>query len=419
MIRLNAVKNSYNVNKNYAIELYTKIKNAVTFKDVPREEFGCYNAKGNKIVMGRCPIPVIKYINRFGTPVIWSLLAANCAGIYLAHMQSVNAMEAVPYNIQKAKEKAQEHEAIVFDEKIPLPESLAKATKNPESWGGRFYNSLKDNKEALTADLGISSEEYNKNAIMALKLSKEESQFGNSSKFKTLNTLHRNELTLDAYAYTRAANEVISRLKSDFLSLKFADMYDDVQVKNTDKMVSLGMTQFKISNASEEEKALFKKYGITYENNRSNIVDPEESAIATMIHIATLRKKYNTYLEAIEPLKPDINDPKVQESVKNAQKLIFNNRIRPSIIYALQEQDYGNDELYYLKEKDAEDLKIYARTIVLSPDAHLIALWNGRGVIPNPNKSPAALHQTYANLLYLAAQKGYIANMDKTSEVIY
>lgn len=46
-------------------------------------------------------------------------------------------------------------------------------------------------------------------------------------------------------------------------------------------------------------------------------------------------------------------------------------------------------------------------------------MWNGRGVIPNPNKSRKALDETYINLLHVAAQKGYIANMDKKSHVIY
>lgn len=59
------------------------------------------------------------------------------------------------------------------------------------------------------------------------------------------------------------------------------------------------------------KKVLFDRYGITYGENGSNIVEPEKSAVATIIHLATLDKDYSKYLENARALAPDLSSPEV------------------------------------------------------------------------------------------------------------
>ena len=68
-----------------------------------------------------------------------------------------------------------------------------------------------------------------------------------------------------------------------------------------------------------------------------------------------------------------------------------------------------------LTEKDLDDLRFYASTVELSKDAYLAARWSGKALIPAGDRKDIACR----NLLNIAAQKGYVANIDKTSKVIY
>ena len=417
---------------NYAHNLYSKVKSTVLFKNSPKVNLGWYQNVGGELKEATLPLSIAKNMPSITKGLLFGALLALVVGSVHAKNKKIKNEQAVAANIQKAKEESEKEDVYEYDEKIPLPSYLAKLTKNPTTKGGRFYNSLKDNKEYLMADLEIDSEEYNRLAILSLKLAKEESSFGAGRKYKMYDKAHRNNNSLELLSDTRTASEAAKRGVHDIAYFDFSALGEDLKLREQDGVLSLGMTRFKINNASEDEKALFDKYGITYDNNKSNIVDPEQSAIATIIHLAQLKKLYPTYLKNADALKPDLNDPKVKKSIKNAQKILFNDQERPFAIEDLRTGRYNerglddknvDDEnirgMGYYSKKDIEDLKIYARTVILSPEAHLIAMWNGRGVVPDPSKSRKALDETYINLLNIAAQKGYVANIDKKSQVIY
>lgn len=303
---------------------------------------------------------------------------------------TARSISAVPDNVMKAKAASIVRDALVEDKAIPLPSLFAKLTRNPKSLAGRFYNSLKLNKNSLMKDLSITSEEYDSYAALALKISKEESKCGKSLRYLFYDFIERRKKGFEILSYIR-------------------------NKKSGDPSLSLGMTRFKISKATAEEKALFSKYGITFENNNSNIIEPEKSAVATIIHLSKLAKGYSPYLAQARELLPEMNNPSIRYSINNAKRILFNDKLRPKAIEALRQSGNGIEQVSEITLKDLDDLRIYASSVVLSKDAYLAARWNGRVVLPIGEKKDIAC----ANLLKTAAQKGYIPNIDKTSNVIY
>ena len=310
--------------------------------------------------------------------------------------EQMAAIQEVPTNIATAKERSLEKELIVWDSILPLPEKLARATQNPNTPAGRFYQALKDNKESLMADLGIDSVAYNNYASVALKITKEESAYGQSKKYKVYETIEQ-------YPQGSKALETIR------------------EVLEGDGTLSIGMSRYKIANASDEAKALFDKYGITYNNTDSNILSPEKSAVATMIRLVEIGEKdYPKYLKSLAEIKPDTSTVEAKQSIKNAQEILFNNLIRPNALEALTSENGSQYEDFMfettgLNNKDLDDLRFYASTIELSKDAYLAARWNGKALLPIGVRKDIACK----NLLNIAAQKGYVSNIDKTSKVIY
>lgn len=315
---------------------------------------------------------------------------------YAVAQEKMAAIQEIPVNIATAREKSQEKEVIVWDPILPLPEKLAKATQNPNTPAGKFYQSLKDNKESLMADLGIDSVTYNNYANVALKITKEESAYGQSKKYKVYEAIEQ-------YPEGSKALETIR------------------EILEGDGSLSIGMSRYKIANASDEAKALFDKYGITYENTNSNILNPEKSAIATMIRLVEIGEKdYPKYLNSVQKLKPDTSTVAAKKSIENAQNLLFNNLVRPDALEILtMENDTPYEaemlDFYGLTQTDLDDLRFYASTIELSKDAYLAARWNGKALLPTGARKDIACK----NLLNIAAQKGYVSNIDKTSKVIY
>ena len=300
----------------------------------------------------------------------------------------------VTSNILAAKNLANTTEKIVFDDIIPLPSTLHKIVSNPKSPVGRFYQALRSHKKQLMKDLGISNEEYNRFAVLALKISKEESFYGLSKKYKLYEIIESSQLGTKFVSIIRN----ICRGKSD---------------------LSLGLTRFKIGNANDPEIKLLKKYGITL-GNMSNIRESEYSAIATIIHIAKLNKGYNRYLSKIKLWSPDTTSETVKESLNNAQRILFDNKLRPIAIQAIRTAGLKGNVAKVLRHtnltmKDLDDLRTYAKTVILSREAFIAAKWNGRVVMPIGSRADISC----ANLLKTAALKGYVANIDKTSTVRY
>jgi len=329
-----------------------------------------------------------------------STFLKRCLGFSKNKIEDIKSSESLPQmiaqNIEKAKISSTQKDLLIFDEILPYPAQFSFIVSDKTSAGYRFFNSLRGNKSSLIKDLGIDAQTYDSCAQLAMKIAHNESQLGESKKFKFYDTLESNDFILDLGSSIR----------------KFF---------RGDGDLSLGLTQFKIAKAKNTEKELFKKYGIIYENTKSNILEPEKSAIATVIHLAELSKDYPKYLEEVKKIRPNTYRVTIRKAINNAKQILFNDSKRPDALKALTGKLYAKTgmsagtKIADFTAKDLNDLRVYASTVELSPQAYLAARWNGRKIIPSGKGSDIACK----NLLNIIAQKGYVANVDKSSKIIY
>lgn len=359
--------------------------------------------------------PIRKFF--YGMAMFITVISAKSNIDFVKYISS--AERSIVENIEKARSLALVQDTVVSDGTIKLPIKLAKIAGEKNSIANKFYTALKDNKENLMQDLEIDSKTYDRLVKIAMQIAKEESKYGKSKKYKIYSIIEKHQDTRDIFSGIRKYKEAVTGLKKP----------DD-----KDGILSLGLTRFKIDDTKPEEKALFKKYGINQGQNTSNIQeDPGKSAIATIIHLANIDKDYPIYVQKVDSLKPDELDFNVMKSIANAKRIIFDDQRRPIAIQAIMEegmyeearpQQAGIHTILYPYEhaidvttKDLEDIKIFAKTVKLSPEAYLAARWNGRKIIPSGTENQIKL--AYKNLINIIAQKGYVSNIDKTSKIDY
>ena len=274
-------------------------------------------------------------------------------------------------------------------EVMELSDEIDENLPSMSSQGKRFIFSLAENKAELMKDLDLNDKQYDDLADVALKISKNESQLGGSLKY-------RGYLVAESYlAGAYGASKLREHTSAD-----------------NNQTLSRGMTQYKIAFATDDEKALFDKYDVTYDNLTTNIQYPEKSAIATMIHLGTLQKGYDNYLEKMNKIAPDMSNPEVQESIENAKSIIFDDEKRPKAIKALTQKNGSEEESKYLSianltQDDLEDLRTYAKGVQLSEKAFVAAGWPGKNIRPYGKSADLGC----ANLINAAAGVGYIAHI--------
>ena len=132
-----------------------------------------------------------------------------------------------------------------------------------------FGNALKDNKESLMKDLALSSDEYNDIALVAMGIAQQESDFGDSQKYKLK---EYGQWAIDILKWVKGNNSYNSR----------------------------GLTQMKLESYTDPvTKNLLYKYNITSDD----LDNPEKSAIATMIVLGGMYKN-------------ELNSAKVKQNMK-------------------------------------------------------------------------------------------------------
>ncbi len=280
-------------------------------------------------------------------------------------------------------------------EEMTLSPEIEKNIDNIGSQGKRFLSSLAENKENLMNDLNLNDKQYDDLADIALKISKNESQFGKSLKYK-------------GYMVT----------ESYMLGAYGASKLREHTSVDKDGTLSRGMTQYKVSFANDKEKKLLDKYDVTYNNLTTNIQYPEKSAIATMIHLGTLQKGYENYSKRMNEIAPDLTNPDVQKSIQNAKTIIFDDELRPKALKALTQKNDSKEEAKALKDanltkNDLDDLRTFAKGVKLSEKAYVASRWPGKNIYPYGKSADLGC----ANLLKAAAGVGYIANITKDIEI--
>lgn len=169
----------------------------------------------------------------------------------------------------------------------------------------------------------------------------------------------------------------------------------------------IDMERFVVKEADFVESELFSKYGVDFSDEK---ITPEKRAIGTIIHLAKLEKEYPKYLKEMEKLRPDFKDKEVQKSINNAVKIMSDDILAP---FAVSEMDavahdvsfivgdIGNLNIELLSKKDINDLRIYARSIILSKDVYLVERWDNHPIIPAGENGDSAA----ANILSLLLNK--------------
>ena len=234
--------------------------------------------------------------------------------------------------------------------------------------GKKFLDGLNNNKASLSKDLGLSDDEYDSFACVAMALASQETGMGLE----------------DGIGKDEDGNWIIG-YKSHGNPL-----YEVAKKAIGDSSASSGLTQIKIyeylQNGSSEMKGLLEKYGITAESEtKNNLNEPDKAAIATMIYLADLAKNsYSEYEDLIRTehqnvrseLDPSLTDEECLEkgediinSIKNVYEKIDDNEkedVRTTLKQWLLGLPGYNDDRYNEEKQLAklnEQLKDYGVNI--------------------------------------------------------
>ncbi len=169
-------------------------------------------------------------------------------------------------SIMYTTEKTEENRS-TFDE------TFKEVPVNQTPDGKKFLEGLINNKESLSKELGLGSEEYDNLACVALALASQETGMGEEKGYDS-------------------ENKGIKKLVRSFLKL-----FDD-------SSASSGLTQMKIhdflnsdTKLTEKEKQIIESYGIQSTGKSSNNLynNPDKSAIATMVVLSSIANNYDNY----------------------------------------------------------------------------------------------------------------------------
>lgn len=146
-----------------------------------------------------------------------------------------------------------------------------------------YANTLSKNKQQLQKALNLSSDEYNKLAILSLGIADQESKFGTGNS-GDLEHNYRLKQVPGLTKIGKAAKNVYDLMKNDVESDGILSSIIDAAVKGYNKPISKGYSQIKLKGDNAEMQALYNKYNIT----ENNIGQADKSAIATMLRLATI-----------------------------------------------------------------------------------------------------------------------------------
>ncbi len=178
--------------------------------------------------------------------------------------------------------------------------------------GKKFHEGLTKNKSSLMKDLGLSDDEYDSLACIAMALASQETGMGLEKGYEAENT-----------------NGNVKKILRD-KSIEAKD-----KINSSQPSASSGLTQIKIHDYMEnpEIKETLKKYGIASENKVNNNLysEPDKAAVATMVILADIAKNsYPKYENALEEahqkirttLDPNLTDEQCLKKGENALKML-------------------------------------------------------------------------------------------------
>ena len=147
--------------------------------------------------------------------------------------------------------------------------------------GKKFLEGLKNNKESLCQELGLSSEEYDSFACIALAIASQETGMGEE----------------DGY---QDENKGIGKFIRGILK--------QIDVWFGGASASSGLTQMKIydflkgNQLTQEQKDIIKSHGIKVSSvSKNNLYsEPDKAAVATMVVLTSIASNYENYLDVLK-----------------------------------------------------------------------------------------------------------------------
>ena len=176
------------------------------------------------------------------------------------------------------------------DERTTFEDTFKMIDANDESSdGAKFLNGLRDNKAQLQEELGLTDEEYDNLACIALALASQETGMGDEA----------------GYA-----------LENSWLGGPIRKAMKWIDIKTGGGSASSGLTQMRIydfmhseqSPLTDEQKALLNEYGIVAEDFATNnlFANPDKAAIASMIVLTNIYENYDNYKNVLSTEHTDI-----------------------------------------------------------------------------------------------------------------
>ena len=153
---------------------------------------------------------------------------------------------------------------------------------NIDTDGEKFLEGLKANKTELMSDLGLTDEEYDNLACIALALASQETGMGKEAGYVSENT---------------GVGGLFRRIAK----------WCDVNIMGG-ASASSGLTQVKIydflngDKLTQEQKDILKEYGVTAKGVATNNLydNPDKAAVATMVVLTSLYENYDEYKDVLK-----------------------------------------------------------------------------------------------------------------------
>lgn len=185
------------------------------------------------------------------------------------------------------------------DERTTFEDTYDEKSLSEASQGAEFLQGLIANKDTLMSDLGLSDEQYDALACVALALASQETGMGYENGYESENT----------------------GIGGFFRKIaKWADVH-----LFGGASASSGLTQMKIydflnsDTLTDDQKAILKEYGIEASGVATNNLysDPDKAAIATMVVLSSIVENYDDYetvlSDAHSELEASLNDGLTEE----------------------------------------------------------------------------------------------------------
>ena len=168
----------------------------------------------------------------------------------------------------------------VEKDRTTFSESFNEVLLDSSEQGAKFLSGLKENKDSLCSELGLTSEQYDSLACVALALASQETGMGEEKGYESENTgigkfIRGIAKQIDVWRGGASASSGLTQMK----------IYDFL---NGDKL-------------TDEQKDILTRYGIEANGvAKDNLyANPDKAAIATMVVLTSIYENYDDYKEVL------------------------------------------------------------------------------------------------------------------------